>query len=179
MVFQESQSSVFHSWLVWGPCVRAQPEVCHPPLNVCLGEGRRLVPVELRDTDQIVIYSTSGGIRTLLYQCTIISFWISSLSLTFWYCPLEFREGLGGWKPFSYKQEMQDMERLLYSGRPHSDLLSFNPPFSLTLLNLKGNRYWTRINSTERLSFRGTHFQAQADFSQGKAGFFDMESWVS
>ena len=150
-----------------------------PSSTWCVFWGGRLVLVELRDTDQIVIYSPSGGIRTLLYQCTIISFCISSLPLTFWYYPLELRGGLGGWKPFSYKQEMQDMERFLCSGRPYSDLLSFNPPFSLILLNLEGNRCWTRINSAEGLNFRGTHFQAQAGFSHGKAGFFDMESWVS
>ena len=74
---------------------------------------------------------------------------------------------------------MQDMERLLCSGRPYSDLLSFNPPFSLILLNLEGNRCWTRINSAEGLNVRGTHFQAQAGFSHGKADFLDMESLVS
>ena len=51
---------------------------------------------------------------------TAVSFCIPSLPLggTVWICPLELREGLGGGNPFSYEQEMGDMERLLYPGRP-------------------------------------------------------------
>lgn len=73
-------------------------------------------------------------------------------------------EGVGGWKPFSYKQEMGDMERLLYLEGPHRVLLSFNLLFSLILLSLEGNRCWTRkgvtfwinrlMNSAGELSFR-------------------------
>ena len=81
---------------------------------------------------------------------------------------------------------MGNMERILCPGGPHRVLLSFNPPFSLISLNLEGNKCWTRkgipfwiekliVNSAEGLGFRGTQFRAQADFSHGKAGFFDHE----
>ena len=39
---------------------------------------------------------------------------------------------------------MGDIEGFLYLGRPHRVLLSFNPPFSLTLLNPEGNKCRTR-----------------------------------
>ena len=43
-------------------------------------------------------------------------------------------------KPFSYKQEMGGMERLLDMGDPHRVLLHFSAPFSLILLSLERNK---------------------------------------
>ena len=62
------------------------------------------------------------------------------------------------------------MKGLLYPGGPHRALLSFNPPFPLTRLNLEGNKditrkgmkFWIKrliINSAEELGFRKTQFQ--------------------
>ena len=56
---------------------------------------------------------------------------------------MELREGPGDQSLF-YKQEMGDTNRLLYPGMLHRVLLSFNPLFSLTLLNPEGNRGRTR-----------------------------------
>ena len=47
-------------------------------------------------------------------------------------------------KPFSYKQEIGDTERLSCLGGSHRVLLGFSPPFSLLLLSLEGNRCWQR-----------------------------------
>ena len=56
--------------------------------------------------------------------------------------------GTQGWSrrlnPFFYNQEMGNTERLLYLGGPNRVLLGSNPPFSLILLTLEGNRCWTR-----------------------------------
>ena len=65
---------------------------------------------------------------------------------------------------------MEDMEKLLYAGRPCRVLLSFNPPFPLILLHLEENMCKTRkgikswierliVNLVEELGFRGTQFQ--------------------
>ena len=81
---------------------------------------------------------------------------------------MELREGPGDQSLF-YKQEMGDTNRLLYPGMLHRVLLSFNPLFSLTLLNPEGNRGRTRkgikfwmekliINLAEKLSFRALSF---------------------
>ena len=62
----------------------------------------------------IVIYTTWGGTRTMLYCCTIVSWLlfpcvsISSLPriITLWICPLELRESLGGWSYFPTNKEL-------------------------------------------------------------------------
>ena len=83
-----------------------------------LGWGA-LVPAE--ELKAIVMYIPWGGTRTLLYHGTIV-FWLLFLFFCIpslfwlaivWICPLELREGQGGWiKPLSYKQETADMERI-------------------------------------------------------------------
>ena len=84
-----------------------------------------LVPTE--ELKGIVMCIPSGGTRILPQGCTIVS-WLLLLCFcipplpwlaTVWICPLELREGPGGWmKPISYKQEMGDMERLLCPRAP-------------------------------------------------------------
>lgn len=64
---------------------------------------------ELRDIYQMALYIPWGGARTLLYCHTKVS-WLSSphfcihsltsLLVTDWICPLEFREDQGGWNLF-------------------------------------------------------------------------------
>ena len=54
-------------------------------------------------------------------------------------------------KPFTYKQETGDMERLLYPGEPHD----FNPPF-LRYSSVLWETGIRIINSAEELGFRGT-----------------------
>ena len=76
----------------------------------------------------IAVYITSGGTRspvTLLLQ-----------SLATWVCSLELGEGQA--------RNRGQKWRALYPGRPHRVLLSFNPSFSLLLLNPEENRGWTR-----------------------------------
>ena len=57
-------------------------------------------------------------------------------SLATWVCSLELGEGQA--------RNRGQKWRALYPGRPHRVLLSFNPSFSLLLLNPEENRGWTR-----------------------------------
>ena len=117
-----------------------------------------LVPAE--DLKNIVMYIPWGGTRTLPQGCISISwlflccFCIPSLLwlATVWTCPLELREGHGGWmKPISYKQEMGDTERLC-TRESYRVLLGFNNKFSLLLIfglvvsfGLTPTKRWTQF----------------------------------
>ena len=104
----------------------AQPEVAILHLGGGLGSAEGL--------KNIVMYIPWGGTKTLPQGCTIVSwlllpcFCIPSLlwSATVRICPLELREGHGGWmKPTSYKQETGDTERIC-TRELHRVLLRFN-----------------------------------------------------
>ena len=101
-----------------------------------------LVSAELKYMHQIIMYIPSEATSTLFY-CWTIAFPLFLFSLTSlisnWWLSLLF--GAQGrprrLKPFFYKQEM---EGLLYLGRPYKMLLCFDLPFSLILLNPEVNR---------------------------------------
>ena len=118
----ELASSTFWFVLVWGLRACGQHAVNFSHLM-----GVSVSAKQLRD---IVLCIPWGGTRTLPQGCAIVSwlfllcFCIPSLPwlATVWKCPLELREGLGGWmKPISCNQRMRDTERLLCPGAPRLD----------------------------------------------------------
>ena len=128
VVFQESQSSPFWFWPVWGPHAYAQPEVT----ILHLGGGLSLCRRTQKYASDFM-YIPRGGSRNLapsLQYCVLTAFPLflhSLIPLISNYLNLLF--GTGGkfrrLKSFSYKQEAGDMERLLYWGGLHRVLLSF------------------------------------------------------
>ena len=91
--------------------VNSAPGICAQPEVAILHLGGALVPTE--ELKDIVMCIPWGETRTLPQGCTVVSwlllpcFCISPSSLaTVWICPLELREGQGGWmKPISYNKK--------------------------------------------------------------------------
>ena len=112
----------------WGNRAVLQ-ESCAEPEVTTLGGGGSSAE-ELKDT---VKHISWVEIRTLPQGCTIIwllllCFCIPSLpwSAIVWICPLGLRKGQGGWmKSTSYKQEMENIERI-HTPESQRILLSFN-----------------------------------------------------
>ena len=110
----ESASSTFWFQPFWGLCACGQHTV-----NFSHLVGVSVSAKQLKDIVMCIIW---GGTRTLPQRCATVS-WLLLLCLpvpslpwltTVWTCPLELREGHGGWmKPISCNQEMGDTERLL------------------------------------------------------------------
>ena len=103
----------------WGNQAVFQESCAQPEVTV-LHLGRDLSSCR-RTQRYFVMYIPWGGTRTLPHGCTIVSwllllcFCVPSLpwKATVWICPLELREGQGGWmKPISYKLETGDPERI-------------------------------------------------------------------
>ena len=71
-------------------------------------------------------FFTTGPPRkscTIISWCLLPCFCITFLPwlVNVWICPLELREGQGGWmKPISYKQEMRDMIRICAREAPQN-----------------------------------------------------------
>ena len=134
----------------WGSRVVLQESCAQPEVAILHLGGGFSSAEELKD---IVIYIPWGGTRTLPRGCTIVSwlllpcFCIPSLPwlATVWICPLELREGQGGWmKPISYKQEAGDTERKAFvPGGPHRVLLGFSSLPWRSAVKLTGNLYKT------------------------------------
>ena len=105
---------------VTGWCVRAL--VLSLKWLPSTGVGAWVPTEELKDTAMYILWG--GGTRTLPHSSLFELLFSSSIPslpwlATVWICPLELREGQGGWrKPIFYKQEMGDTEKICIQEHP-------------------------------------------------------------
>ena len=117
----------------WGNRAVLQKSCAQSEVSI-LHLGGALVPAELRDRCCVYLLRKNQGPS---FHCYNIISWGLHLSLTYWLaslwiCPLELREGLGGWSLFFFKkakkkkkEKKRGQRKYLYQGGPHRLLLGF------------------------------------------------------
>ena len=137
-MFQASQSSVFWFQPVWGPRTCTQPEVTILHLDGDLSSCRRtqryvsdcyVYPLR-RNQDPTLSLHYCFLTDFSLFLCSLIPLVSKCLNL-----PFGTQERSRRLKPFSYKQEMGDMESLLYLFCTNGSFLTFiQDPISVLII---------------------------------------------